>query len=35
MTTARHRAVFQLDNEPTTLDQAALQEASWISLFKK
>lgn len=27
MTIAEPRAVFQLDNEPTTLDQAALQEA--------
>lgn len=35
MTSARCRAVLQLDNEPMALDQAALQEARQISLFKK
>lgn len=30
----RYKEVFQLDNEPTTLDQAALQEVRLISFLK-
>lgn len=33
MTSVRRKAVFQQDNEPMTLDQAALQEARQGSLF--
>lgn len=35
MTSVRLKVVFQLDNDPMMLDQAALQETSLISLFYK
>lgn len=34
MTSVRRKAVFQQDNEPMTLDQAALQEARRSACFK-